>query len=49
LRILEKSHVVAGYDFNEMLRSGELAKGNPEMVGIVEGVEEIFVERVDIL
>jgi len=32
-----------------MLRGGQLTEGDPEMVGIVKGVEQIFVERVDIL
>lgn len=32
-----------------MLCSGQLTKGNSKMVGIVEGIEKIFVERVDIL
>jgi hypothetical protein len=32
-----------------MLRGRELAECYSEMVGIVEGIEEIFVERMDIL
>lgn len=32
-----------------MLRGRELAKGYLEVVGVVEGIEEIFVEGVNIL
>jgi hypothetical protein len=32
-----------------VLRGRELAEGYSEMVGIVEGIEKIFVERMDIL
>lgn len=32
-----------------MLGRGELTKGDSEVVGIVEGVEQILVERMDIL
>jgi len=32
-----------------MLRGRELAEGYPEMIGIVEGIEEVFMERMDIL
>ena len=49
LCIFEETDIIAGNDFDEVLRGGELSEGNPEMIGVVEGVEEIFVERVDIL
>lgn len=32
-----------------MLGRRQLAEGDPEVVGIVEGVEKILVERVDVL
>ena len=49
LRIFEKSDIISRHNLNQMLRSRQLAKGYSEMVGVVEGIEEIFVERVDIL
>jgi len=36
-------------NLNQMLRSRQLVKGYLEMAGIVEGIEDIFVELVDIL
>lgn len=38
LRILEEANVVSRDCFYQMLGSGELAKGNTEMVGIVESI-----------
>lgn len=49
LCIFEKSDIIARHDLDQMLRSRELAECNAEVVCIVEGVEEILVERVDIL
>jgi hypothetical protein len=49
LSIFEKSHVIAGDRLNEMLGGRQLTKGNLEVVGIVERVEEILVERMDVL
>lgn len=49
LGIFEEAHIIARHDFDQVLCGGELAKRYPEMVGVVEGIEEIFVERVDIL
>jgi hypothetical protein len=49
LRIFEKSDIIAGNDFDQMLCGRKLAKGYSEVVCIVEGVEEIFVEGVDVL
>ena len=49
LRIFEKSDIIAGYDFNQMFRSRHLAQGNSEVVGIVESIQKIFMERVDVL
>jgi hypothetical protein len=34
---------------NQLLRPRQLRQGYPKMVGIVEGVEKIAVERVDVL
>jgi hypothetical protein len=49
LRVFEKSDVIAGYNFDEVLCCRELPKGNAKVVCIVEGVEKIFVEGVDVL
>jgi hypothetical protein len=49
LRIFEKSDIISRHYLNQMLRGRQLAKGYSEVVGVVEGIEEIFVERVDIL
>ena len=49
LRIFEKSDIIARDYFDQMLCSRELAEGYSEVVCIIEGVEEIFVEGVDIL
>jgi len=49
LGILEQADEIARHDFDQMLRRRQLAQGNPEMIGIIEGVEEILVERMNIL
>ena len=49
LRIFEKSDIIAGNNLNQMFCGRELAEGYSKVVCIIEGVEEIFVERVDIL
>jgi hypothetical protein len=49
LRIFEKSDIITGNDFDQMLCGRELAESYSEVVCIVEGVEEIFVEGVDVL
>jgi hypothetical protein len=49
LRILEKADIVTRHNFDEMLCGGELAESYAEVVGVVQGVEEIFVEGVDVL
>jgi len=49
LRIFEKADIIAGHNFDQMLCGRELAKSYSEVVCIVKGIEEIFVERVDIL
>lgn len=49
LGIFQKAHVVAGDGLDEVLGGRQLAKGDLEVVGIVEGVEEILVERMDVL
>lgn len=49
LAVLEQTDIVTRDCFDEMLGRRELAKGNAEMVGIVKGVEQILVERVDVL
>lgn len=49
LRILEQTDVISGDGLNQVLSGSQLAEGNAEMVGIVEGVEKILVERMDVL
>lgn len=43
LRVLEETDVVSRDRFYQMLRGGELTKGNTEMVRIVECVQEILI------
>lgn len=49
LGVFEQSHIVARYGLDEVLGGGQLTQGNSEMVGIVESVEQILVERMDVL
>lgn len=49
LAILEQTHVIPRHRLNQMFRRGELTQRNAEMVGIVKSVEEIFVERMNVL
>ena len=49
LSILEKSDIVAGHSFDQMLGRGELTKSDTEMVSVVKGVEKILMERMNIL
>lgn len=49
LRILEQTDVISGDGLDQVLCGGQLAESDAEMVGIVEGVEKILVERMDIL
>jgi hypothetical protein len=49
LGIFEESHIVARYDFDEMLCGRKLTEGYAEVVGVVKGIEEIFMERVNVL
>lgn len=49
LCVFQKADVIAGDGLDQVLGSGHLTKGNLEVVRIVEGVEQILVERVDVL
>lgn len=49
LGVLEQAHVVAGDGLDQVLCGGQLAQGDLEVVGIVEGVEQVLVEGVDVL
>lgn len=49
LCVFQKADVISGNGLDKVLGSGHLAKGNLEVVRIVEGVEQILVERVDVL
>ncbi len=49
LGIFQEANVVSSHRLYQSFRRGQCAQRYPEMVGIVECVEEIFVERMDIL
>lgn len=49
MAVLEESDVVSSYGLDQVLRSRQLTKGNLEVVGIIQGVQQVFVERVDVL
>ena len=49
LTVFEQTDVVSGNGLNQVLGGGKLTESDAEMVGIVEGVEKILVERVDVL
>jgi hypothetical protein len=49
LCVFEESNIVARHYFDEVLCGGKLAESYAEVVGVVKGVEEILMERVDIL
>lgn len=49
LAVLEEADVVAGDGLDQVLGGRQLAEGDAEVVGIVEGVEQVLVERVDVL
>lgn len=48
LTILEQTNVISGDGLNQMLGRRQLTESNSEVVGIVERVEQILVERVDV-
>ena len=48
LTVLDETDIVAGYCLDQVLGCGKLAEGDAEVVCIVEGVEQILVERVDV-
>lgn len=48
LTVLQKTNVVARDGLDESFRSRELTKSNSEVIRIVEGVEQIAMERMDI-
>ena len=49
LCIFEKTDIVSRNGLNEMFSGRELAKGYAEMVGIIERVQQILVERMYVL
>ena len=49
LSILQETDVVTGNSLDQRFGGRELTKSNAEVVCIVEGVEQIAVERVDVL
>lgn len=49
LCVFEESHIIARHNFDKVLCSRKLAEGYAEVVGIVKGVEEIFMEGMDVL
>jgi len=48
LSILKESDIIAIDSLNQSLCCGNLAERYPEVVCIVEGIHEIFVERVNV-
>ena len=46
LCVFEKANIVSRDGFNEVFSGRELSKGYSEMVGIVEGIQQILVERM---
>lgn len=49
LRILDETDIITTDGLDEVLCRRKLTKRNAEMVGIVEGVEEILVEGMDFI
>ena len=49
LAILEQADIVSGNRFNQMLGGRKLTESDAKVVGIVQGVEQILVERMNIL
>lgn len=49
LAVLEQANVVPGYGLNQVLSRRHLAEGDAEVVGIVEGIDQVFVKRMDVL
>ena len=49
LAIFEQPHIVAGDGFDERFRRVQVSESNAKVVCIVERVEEVAVERVDVL
>ena len=49
LAILDQPNIVSGNSLDQVFGGRELAESDAEMVGIVEGIEKIFVERMDVL
>ena len=49
LSVLEEADIVSRDGFNEVFGGRQLAKGYSKMVGIVEGIQQILVERMYIL
>lgn len=49
LGVFQQANVISRHDLDQMLCGRQLSKGDAEMVGIVEGVQEILVERMDVL
>lgn len=47
--IFEEADIISRHDFYEMLCGRQLSESYPEVVRIVEGVQEVFVEGVDVL
>ena len=48
LTILDETHVISGDGLDQTLCGVTLAEGNAEVVGVVESVEQILVERVNV-
>jgi hypothetical protein len=49
LAILDQAHVVPRHGFDQRFCRVQLTESDSKVVGIVEGVEQISVERMDVL
>ena len=49
LCIFEETDIVSRDGFNEVFSRRELAEGDPEMVSVVERIQEVLVERMYVL
>lgn len=49
LCVFEETNIVSRDGFNEVFSGRELAKGYAEMVGIIERIQQVLVERMYVL
>lgn len=49
LRVFQETDIISRDSFNQVFSGRELSKGYPKMVGIIERIQQIFVERMYVL